>query len=278
MPELPEVETVRRGMLPYLEGQTVARVRVNRPDLRIPFPPDLKERLEGAHFVTLRRRSKYILMDTDRDDTVLLHLGMSGRITLTGAKDERPAYGKHDHVVLETRRGDQMIFTDPRRFGMLTLYPTDTESDHALLRDIGPEPLGNSFNESDFVRALKGRRSPMKAVLLDQKTVAGLGNIYVAEALWRAGINPKRRADQLAKARAQSLVPIIRTVLEDAIASGGSTLRDYVGVSGELGYFQHKFDVYGREGEPCRRAGCGGTVTRITQSGRSTFYCPACQT
>lgn len=277
MPELPEVETVIRGMEPYFDGARIAAVRVNRPDLRIPFPLDLAERLEGARVEGLRRRSKYILIDTDRADVMLLHLGMSGKVSLYGAGSECPVRGKHDHLEIDLEGGAALVFTDPRRFGMVTLFKKTDEEAHSLLAHIGPEPLSNHFSADSLKNALEGRKTPIKAALLDQKTVAGLGNIYVCEALFRAGINPKRQAANIAADRVVVLKQHICDVLRDAISSGGSTLRDYVGVSGDLGYFQHSFDVYGREGEPCRREGCGGTVTRIVQSGRSTFYCPQCQ-
>ena len=282
MPELPEVETVRRGLTPVMEGQVIARADVNRPDLRWPFPPDMAARLTGVRVERLRRRSKYILADLDRGETLLIHLGMSGRMLISGDPlgqfvHDHPAAQKHDHVVLHMANGARITFNDPRRFGAMDLMPTATADAHPLLANLGPEPLGNAFDGPYLAQRLKGRNTPIKAALLDQRIVAGLGNIYVCEALYRAGIAPRRKAGRIARARAEALVPVIRDVLSDAIAAGGSSLRDYRQADGELGYFQHSFDVYGREGQPCRRAGCDGTVRRIVQSGRSSFYCAQCQ-
>ena len=282
MPELPEVETVRRGLTPVMEGGVIARAEVNRPDLRWPFPPRMAERLTGARVLQLRRRSKYILADLDRGETLLIHLGMSGRMLISGDPlgrfvHDHPAPEKHDHVVFHMDNGARITFNDPRRFGAMDMMPTEGAESHALLAALGPEPLGNGFHPEYLVRALKGRNTTMKAALLDQKIVAGLGNIYVCEALWRAKIHPARKAGRVSAARIGALVPIIRDVLTDAIAAGGSSLRDYRQADGELGYFQHSFDAYGREGQPCRREGCGGVITRVVQSARSTFYCPRCQ-
>jgi formamidopyrimidine-DNA glycosylase len=282
MPELPEVETVRRGLVPVMEGAVIARAEVNRPDLRWPFPPDMATRLTGQRVLALRRRSKYILADLASGETLLIHLGMSGRMLVSGDPlgifvHDHPAPEKHDHVVLNMENGARITFNDPRRFGAMDLMPTADQEHHKLLRTIGPEPLGNAFHEAHLVSTFKGRMSPVKAVLLDQKTVAGLGNIYVCEALFRAGIRPTRKAGRISKPRVGALVPIIRAVLQDAISAGGSSLRDFRQADGELGYFQHSFDVYGREGAPCRTPGCDRTVTRIVQSGRSTFFCAQCQ-
>ena len=282
MPELPEVETVRAGLAPVMEGQVIARAQVNRPDLRWPFPDRMAERLTGARIERLRRRSKYILADLDRGETLLIHLGMSGRMTVSGDPlgrfvHDHPQAEKHDHVVFDMASGARVTFNDPRRFGAMDLMDTATCEAHPLLAAIGPEPLGNAFDQAYFTAAAKSRRSPIKSVLLDQKLVAGLGNIYVCEALFRAGIAPTRRADRVAEPRLAALVPIIRDVLTEAIAAGGSSLKDYRQADGELGYFQHSFDVYGREGEPCRTPGCGATIRRVVQSGRSSFYCPQCQ-
>lgn len=282
MPELPEVETVRRGLVPVMEGQVIAQADVNRPDLRWPFPPRMAERLTGALIGGLWRRSKYLLADLDRGETLLIHLGMSGRMLVSGDPlgvfvHDHPAPQKHDHVVLHMENGARITFNDPRRFGAMDLLPTATAEDHKLLRVLGPEPLGNAFNEAHLIAAFKGRNTPVKAALLDQRIIAGLGNIYVCEALFRAGISPKRKAGQIAPARVAALVPVIREVLGAAIAAGGSSLRDFRQADGELGYFQHSFDVYGREGEPCRTPGCSSVVRRIVQSGRSSFYCPTCQ-
>jgi formamidopyrimidine-DNA glycosylase len=287
MPELPEVETVRRGLEPVLTGRVIARADVRRPDLRWPFPPRMAERLTGVRVTALRRRSKYILADLDSGETLLLHLGMSGRILIHAADAGRamlgeyvhahPAPETHDHVVLDLDDGTRIVFNDPRRFGAMDLMPTATAEQHKLLAGLGPEPLGNAFDPPYLAGRLAGRRTPMKAALLDQGIVAGLGNIYVCEALFRSGISPRRLAGNLARARIDRLVPVIRDVLSDAIAAGGSSLRDYRQTDGELGYFQHSFRVYGREGEACITEGCGGTVARIVQSGRSSFYCPRCQ-
>ncbi|MDE4133219.1 bifunctional DNA-formamidopyrimidine glycosylase/DNA-(apurinic or apyrimidinic site) lyase [Phaeobacter sp. QD34_3] len=282
MPELPEVETVRRGLVPAMEGAVIARAAVNRPDLRWPFPDRMAERLSGARVNALRRRSKYILADLDTGETLLVHLGMSGRMTVSGDPlgqfvHDHPQAQKHDHVVLDMDNGARITFNDPRRFGAMDLLETATAEQHKLLSVLGPEPLGNDFHEDHLIAAFKGRNTPVKSALLDQGIIAGLGNIYVCEALFRAGISPKRKAGQIAAPRVAALVPIIRTVLEDAIRAGGSSLKDFRQANGELGYFQHTFDAYGREGEPCRREGCNGTIARITQSGRSSFYCGKCQ-
>lgn len=282
MPELPEVETVRRGLAPVMEGQVILQARVNRPDLRWPFPPDMAARLSGRQVTALRRRSKYILADLDSGESLLIHLGMSGRMLVSGDPlgrfvHDHPASEKHDHVVLEMANGARITFNDPRRFGAMDLLNTATAERHKLLALIGPEPLGNDFNEPYLVAALKGRNTPVKSALLDQRIVAGLGNIYVCEALFRARISPQRKAGQIAAARVAAMVPIIRQVLSEAIEAGGSSLRDFRQADGELGYFQHSFDAYGREGEACRSPGCTGTIARITQAGRSSFYCPSCQ-
>ena len=283
MPELPEVETVRRGLAPVMEGAVIAQADVNRPDLRWPFPPEMAARLTGRQVLGLRRRSKYILADLDSGETLLIHLGMSGRMLISGDPlgqfvHNHPAPEKHDHVVLHMDNGARITFNDPRRFGAMDLLDTATAEQHKLLAVLGPEPLGNAFNEDVLVQAFKGKVSPVKSALLDQRIVAGLGNIYVCEALFRAGVSPRRKAGNISQARVRALVPIIREVLSDAIAAGGSSLRDFRQADGELGYFQHSFDVYGREGQPCRAPGCTGTVQRIVQSGRSSFYCALCQT
>lgn len=254
---------------------------VNRPDLRWPLPERMGERLTGARVLALRRRSKYILADLSTGETLLIHLGMSGRMLVSGAMlgefhHDHPAPEKHDHVVLQMEGGARVTFNDARRFGAMDLYATDGAL-HWLLQGIGPEPFGNDFNESYLAARLHGRAAPIKALLLDQRVVAGLGNIYVCEVLFRAGIDPRRAAGSLPQGQAAALVPLIRDVLAEAIEAGGSSLRDYRQTGGELGYFQHSFRVYGREGEPCTAPGCTGTVARIVQSGRSSFYCPACQ-
>ncbi|MDQ2090538.1 bifunctional DNA-formamidopyrimidine glycosylase/DNA-(apurinic or apyrimidinic site) lyase [Marimonas arenosa] len=282
MPELPEVETVRRGLVPSMEGQVIARATVNRDGLRWPFPKGFAKRLTGRKVLHLRRRSKYILADLDGGETLLIHLGMSGRMTVSGDPlgqfvHDHPKFEKHDHVILDMENGARITFNDPRRFGAMDLVPTTQADTHPLLTKLGPEPLGNSFDEAYLIAALKGKNTPIKSALLDQRIVAGLGNIYVCEALFRAHIAPTRKAGRISAARVASLVPIIRDVLQEAIEAGGSSLRDFRQASGELGYFQHNFDVYDREGQPCRSPGCTGTIRRTVQAGRSSFYCPQCQ-
>ena len=282
MPELPEVETVLRGLAPVLEGRTIVKAKVNRPDLRWPFPENMAGRISGQKISKLWRRSKYILADLSSGESLLVHLGMSGRILISGDPlgtfvHDHPAAQKHDHVVFDIDNGARVTFNDPRRFGAMDLLSTDGADHHPLLRDIGPEPLSNAFNETYLIERLKGKKSAIKSVLLDQKIVAGLGNIYVCEALYRAGISPKRLAGKTAETRLAALVPIIRQVLDEAINAGGSSLRDFRQADGELGYFQHSFNVYGREGLPCVTEGCDHVVQRIVQSGRSSFYCKNCQ-
>lgn len=277
MPELPEVETVRRGLLPVLEGAVIARAEVNRPDLRWPLPYRMADRLTGRRVTALRRRSKYILADLDSGETLLVHLGMSGRMLISGAQIGHPAPQKHDHVVLHMDTGARITFNDARRFGAMDLMPTDRATEHMLLAGLGPEPFGNDFNEPYLAGRLKGRKTPIKAALLDQRIVAGLGNIYVAETLYRAQISPLRLAGELSEPQVHALVPTIREVLAEAIEAGGSSLRDFRQANGELGYFSKHFQVYDREGEPCETLGCNGVVTRTVQSGRSSFWCPACQ-
>ncbi len=282
MPELPEVETVRAGLAPTMEGQVIQVTDVNRPDLRWPFPERMADRLREVRVLRLRRRSKYILADLSSEETLLVHLGMSGRILISGDPlgqfhHAHPAPEKHDHVVFHMANGARITFNDPRRFGAMDLAPTDQVDRHKLLRDLGPEPLGNAFDTAYLADQLKSRKSPIKSALLDQKLVAGLGNIYVCEALFRAGIAPTRRSDRIARPRVERLVPHIRDVLREAIAAGGSSLRDYRTAGGELGYFQHRFAVYDQEGNACQTPDCAGKIKRIVQSGRSSFYCPVCQ-
>ena len=280
MPELPEVETTRLGLVPVMEGREILRAQVNRPDLRWPFPPRMAERLTGALVLRLNRRSKYILADLSTGETLLIHLGMSGRMLISGAMlgrfhHDHPAPQKHDHVVLDMAGGARVTFNDARRFGAMDLIATDRTMTHPLLATIGPEPLGNGFNAASLSTRLAHRTAPIKALLLDQRVVAGLGNIYVCEVLFRAKIHPARPAGSLSPAETAALVPLIRQVLTEAITAGGSSLRDFRQTDGELGYFQHRFQVYDREGDPCRI--CTGPITRTVQSGRSSFYCPACQ-
>ena len=278
MPELPEVETVMRGLQLRLLGRRIVSASVNRPDLRWALPPGLAVRLTGARVESFRRRAKYILMRLEGGDSVLLHLGMSGRMVLGPLRPNSPAL--HEHVVLETDDGWRVGFVDPRRFGSIDLVPTAAEDSHRLLAGLGPEPLGAEFTRAVLSAALAGRRTPIKAALLDQRVVAGLGNIYVCEALFRSKISPLRQAAGVAGTAAGRLVTAIKATLNEAIAAGGSSLRDYVQPEGELGYFQHAWKVYGREAEPCERCpglpGCAG-VGRIVQSARSTFYCPRTQ-
>ena len=274
MPELPEVETVMRGLRARLEGRVIVRALVNRPDMRWALPPRLAERLTGARVEGFRRRAKYILMRLDGGDSVLLHLGMSGRMVLGPANPN--AVTLHEHVVLQTDDGWRVGFVDPRRFGSVDLIATAAEDAHRLLAGLGPEPLGDAFSPAVLAKALAGKRTPVKAALLDQRLVAGLGNIYVCEALFRARIAPDRQAASVSRAGAARLVCAIKATLQEAIAAGGSSLRDYVQPDGELGYFQHAWKVYGREGRPCERCpglpGCAG-VSRMVQSARSTFHC-----
>lgn len=330
MPELPEVETVRRGLAPHMEGCRIDFVEQRRPDLRFPFPADFVARLSSQRIVKLDRRAKYLLIRLENGWSWLVHLGMSGRFTVQargemganlsaagkrmatsaqargaskratgnangaeGPNDpndpdntndpENMGIGhnsgwalaeKHDHVVVTMETGDRIVFNDPRRFGFMSLIAPGDEDKDPFLAALGPEPLGAGFSVASLDLALAGKRTPIKAALLDQRVVAGLGNIYVCEALWRAGISPKRLARSIPGKRSERLVPAIKQVLQEAIEAGGSSLRDYVQASGELGYFQHAFDAYDREGTPCRLEGCAGVVRRIVQSGRSTFYCP----
>ncbi|MER5173840.1 bifunctional DNA-formamidopyrimidine glycosylase/DNA-(apurinic or apyrimidinic site) lyase [Thioclava kandeliae] len=280
MPELPEVETVRRGLLPAMEGRVIERAEVNRPDLRWPLPDNMAARLTGARILRLRRRSKYILADLDRGETLLIHLGMSGRMLVSGVAlgefvIDHPTPQKHDHIVFHIEGGGRVTFNDARRFGAMDLFPTGAEDSYWLLEKLGPEPFSNQLNEEYLTARLRSRASPIKTLLLDQAIVAGLGNIYVCEVLFRAGIDPRRQGRQIAEKRLRPLVAIIREVLEEAIEAGGSSLRDHRQADGELGYFQHRFKVYGREGAPCQN--CGQPVLRIVQSGRSSFYCAHCQ-
>jgi formamidopyrimidine-DNA glycosylase len=278
MPELPEVETVMCGLRKRLEGRTIVRAIAHRPDLRWPLPEGLQKRLTGARITGFRRRGKYILMRLGGGDSVLLHLGMSGRMVVTPLLPNLPT--PHEHLVLETDDGWRLGFVDPRRFGSVDIVSTPGEDAHRLLAELGPEPLDPAFSPGLLSAALAGKRSPIKAALLDQKVVAGLGNIYVCEALFRARLSPQRSAHTIPGTRAARLVPAIKETLQEAIAAGGSSLRDYVQPDGELGYFQHAWKVYAREAEPCERCpgrpACPG-IRRITQSARSTFYCSRTQ-
>jgi formamidopyrimidine-DNA glycosylase len=280
MPELPEVETVRAGLAPAMDGKIIERADINRDGLRWPFPPNMAQRLTGARVLGLRRRSKYILADLSTGDVLLIHLGMSGRMLVSGDVlgdfvQAHSAAQKHDHVVLHMQGGGRVTFNDPRRFGAMDLFKAGDEAAHPLLAKLGPEPMGNAFDGPYLAAKLAGRKTPIKSALLDQQIVAGLGNIYVCEVLHRAGLAPTCLAGDVADSA--RLVPIIRDVLASAIAAGGSSLRDYRQTDGELGYFQHSFAVYGREGQACQTQGCTGIIDRIVQSGRSSFYCPLCQ-
>lgn len=288
MPELPEVETVRGGLAPVLEGRRLARVEARRPDLRFPLPENFVQVLTGATVTRLSRRAKYLLATLDREDTLVMHLGMSGRFEVarpTGGA-QRPGrfhYApepdpKHAHVVFETDAGAKVTYYDPRRFGYMSLVNTATLPLHPWFAGLGPEPLSDDFGADHLKTAFAGRKQGPKTLLLDQRIVAGLGNIYVCEALHRARISPFKAAGRISRPRLARLAEAIRAVLEEAIAAGGSTLRDYAQADGALGYFQHRFRVYDREGRPCPNGGCHGVVARKVQAGRSTFYCPACQT
>jgi formamidopyrimidine-DNA glycosylase len=272
MPELPEVETVRRGLALRMEGRRIRQLRLNRPDLRLAMPADLRERVEGRRVERLGRRAKYILLHLEDGGVVIAHLGMSGRLVLSEPGAALPA-DAHDHVVFTLEDGAELRFNDARRFGMLD-YAAATELErHKFFIHLGPEPLGNEFSGPALAAKLKGKATPIKAALLDQRVVAGLGNIYVSESLYYAGLSPRRLASTVIGPRAERLVEAIRNVLERAIAAGGSSLRDYVQASGELGYFQHQWAVYGKEGERCPGCDCRQGIRRIVQSGRSSFYC-----
>lgn len=286
MPELPEVETVRAGLAPVMEGRRFVRVRTQRPDLRFPLPDRFAARLTGARLIALRRRAKYLVGDLDTGESWIAHLGMSGRFTVEtqgaarGFGDyvyDAGADPKHDHVIFDLEGGARVVFNDPRRFGFMDLVATQELSQSKHFAAMGPEPLGNGFSGLVLADALAGKKTPIKAALLDQSVVAGLGNIYVCEALHRAGVSPMRRAANVGPVRAERLAQAVRAVLNEAIAAGGSTLRDFAQADGSLGAFQNRFRVYDREGSGCVTPGCRGVVRRKVQSGRSTFYCSACQ-
>jgi len=292
MPELPEVETVRRGLQPAMEGSKIVKAEARRKDLRFPFQKDFIARLEGQTVTGLGRRAKYLMADLNSGDVLLMHLGMSGSFRVV--KDEaaktpgqfhhpRSDDRAHDHVIFHMSSGSAVIFNDPRRFGYMKIIARKALEDEPLLKGLGPEPLGNEFDAAMLAHSCAGKKTSLKAALLDQRVVAGLGNIYVCEALFRSHLSPKRQASTLADKKeqptdhAKRLVTSIHAVLNQAIKAGGSSLRDHRQTSGELGYFQHSFQVYDREGEKCQTAGCGGIVRRFTQNGRSTFWCPKCQ-
>jgi formamidopyrimidine-DNA glycosylase len=298
MPELPEVETVRRGLETAMLAHRIETIRLNRADLRVPFPRGFARRLAGRRVENVGRRAKYLLVGLEGGQTLLMHLGMSGRFTIhpphgqpltLGDYDDEDAPASpatapsgHDHVTFLLDDGTRIVYTDPRRFGLMDIVDTAAASSHRLLGALGPEPLGNDFNAEYLRSVLARRRTPLKSALLDQRVVAGLGNIYASEALHRAALSPKRIAatltrGRLSEARLEALARAVRGVLNDAIALGGSTLRDYASAHGRPGAFQHRFDVYDREGKPCPRPGCRGKIRRIVQAGRSTFYCAVCQ-
>lgn len=285
MPELPEVETVRRGLTPVLEGATLKQSLHRRPDLRFPFPERFAERLNGATVLRVDRRAKYLLMPLSTGETWVTHLGMTGRFTLDGDplgtfEDVVPTQGPHEHFVACADKAGTLTrlgYADARRFGFMGLIPTDQVDNHPWFKGLGPEPLGNGFSASHLAEAFKGRKQNIKVSLLDQKIVAGLGNIYVCEALYRSHILPTTPAGAVSRPKLERLATEVRNVLNDAIRAGGSTLKDFANAEGGQGYFQHSFDVYGREGEACRTEACKGVIERIVQGGRSTFFCPRCQ-
>jgi formamidopyrimidine-DNA glycosylase len=295
MPELPEVETVRRGLAPAMEGARLQRLELRRPDLRFPLPRDFAARVEGRRIAALSRRAKYLLIEFDDDLTLIAHLGMSGSFRIEAEEGanlpgvfhhERSKDEKHDHVVFHLDRSEgvvRVVYNDPRRFGFMELMARSELDTYPAFRDLGPEPVGNILSADYLATRFAGRSQPLKGALLDQKVIAGLGNIYVCEALWRSHLSPTRKVSTLVTSKGRPkpelalLTQSIREVIADAIEAGGSSLRDHIQADGTLGYFQHSFRTYDREGEPCLKDGCGGTVERIVQSGRSTFYCRACQ-
>ena len=290
MPELPEVETVKRGLQPSVEGRRFIYVETRRADLRIPFPEDFENRLTGRRVERLWRRAKYIMADLEGGETLVIHLGMSGRMTVYTKGNGRGlgafhyemagseiGRGRHDHVVFDTDAPARIVFTDHRRFGLMTIVETASLESHKLFKGLGAEPLSRQFDAEYLKEALRSKKTPIKCALLDQRVIAGLGNIYVCEALWRSRISPKRQAARVKTVQIDVLVPAIKQVLQEAVRAGGSSLRDHRQTNGELGYFQKLFAAYDREGQPCMRRGCHGRIKRIVQNGRSTFYCPKCQ-
>ena len=284
MPELPEVETVRRGLAPALVGRRIKRARTKRPDLRFPFPERFAARLKGRRVDALERRAKYLLARLDDGNVWVTHLGMTGRWSILGAKRQpgdfyyaEPPDPTHTHVLIETEEGARLEFNDPRRFGYMDLIAEDALAAHPWFKAMGPEPLGNEFHMGFLKRVFAGKKTSVKAALLDQRVIAGLGNIYVVEALHRAGIAPTKEAGRIGAQRLEKLYHAIRAVLEEAIEAGGSTLSDYAAVDGAQGGFQHRFRVYDQEGQRCANGACGGTIVRATHGGRSSFWCPRCQ-
>jgi formamidopyrimidine-DNA glycosylase len=278
MPELPEVETVMRGLQHTVEGHRLTAVETRRGDLRVPFPENFEDRLTGRRVERLWRRAKYIMADLDGGETLVIHLGMSGRMQVYKRATDDIGRGKHDHVVFDTDAPARIVFTDHRRFGLMTLIRTESVDSHKLFKDLGVEPLSKQFDADYLRKVLKGKKTPIKSALLDQRVIAGLGNIYTCEALWRSRISPKRKAARVKAANIEVLAQAIKAVLKEAVRAGGSSLRDHRHTNGELGYFQKTFAVYDRECQACMRDGCTGRIKRIVQSGRSTFYCPSCQT
>ena len=274
MPELPEVETVMRGLSPAMLGHSIERVKLYRPDLRVPFPKNMQRKLAGQKITTLSRRAKYILINFENDQILVIHLGMSGRVSII-PKSEKYDVQKHDHMILTMNSGTRIVYNDPRRFGMVFLVKTNALETHKAFSHLGPEPLGNDFSAPYLLEALKNKKTSIKQAVLDQRVVVGVGNIYACEALYRAGINPKKQAYCIKSEKAEELVKAIRFILRKAIKAGGSTLKDYRHTDGELGYFQHNFTVYDCEGAPCKN--CSKAIKRIVQGGRSTFYCATCQ-
>jgi formamidopyrimidine-DNA glycosylase len=293
MPELPEVETVRRGLAPVMENAVVEKLVLNRPGLRFPFPDGFATTVTGQKIVSLGRRAKYLLVDLEGGDVIIMHLGMSGSFRTHDGNPagsqyhERSRIEAHDHVVFHLRQPDgstlQVIYNDPRRFGFMLMDRRSQLVLHPMIRDLGIEPVGNEFGAQILAKGFAGKNAPLKAALLDQRIIAGLGNIYVCEALWRSGLSPRRKARTLVlrsgnpTARAVALAQHVKEVIDEAISAGGSSLRDHARTDGSLGYFQHAFAVYDREGQPCQKSGCSGTIKRIVQSGRSTFFCQQCQ-
>ena len=293
MPELPEVETVRRGLAPVMEGALVTKLVLNRPNLRFPFPDNFANKVQGQKIISLGRRAKYLLVDLTNGNVIIMHLGMSGSFRTLDENSPgnfhhaRNKLEAHDHVIfhLQLPEGEtaQVIYNDPRRFGLMLLADRTTLDQHPMICDLGVEPVGNELNDDLLAIRFAAKNAPLKAALLDQRIIAGLGNIYVCEALWRSGLSPKRKARTLVlksgqpTARLTLLVENIRQVIQEAIVAGGSSLRDHAQTDGSLGYFQHSFAVYDCEGKPCQKDECNGTIARIVQSGRSTFYCPRCQ-
>lgn len=280
MPELPEVETVRRGLSPVMEGHVIERLQVNRADLRFPFPDRFQARVEGARITRLGRYAKFLVTELDTGEALIMHLGMTGRFTVNADPTadfhyDPGTYPAHDHVVFTMQGGATITYNDVRRFGFMEMWPASDMQSYPRLKAMGPEPLSNRFNAEYLNAALMGKQTPIKSALLDQSIIAGLGNIYVCEALYRSGISPRRKASTIPGARATRLAPAINAIIAEAIAAGGSSISDFANASGDLGYFQHGFAVYDREGQPCKT--CGRAVKRIVQSGRSTFFCSTCQ-